>query len=67
MTTSPSIVQHGRPRRRVHACPDCGLACDCARAWAWLDAHPGVELTEVPLNQCDCPHTQPMPKAEGRS
>lgn len=46
----------GPERPRVHACPVCGLACDCAKGWAVLDADKSLELHELAAGQCDCKH-----------
>lgn len=48
-------LDRGIPRR-VHACPECGLACPCAKGWRVLDADRNREVTELRAGECDCPH-----------
>lgn len=59
------VMEHD-PQHRCHACAVCDRACDCARGWRYLDAHPNNyqqsqvsglkwELL-VPAGACDCPH-----------
>ena len=52
--------------RRVHACAVCDRACECARGWRYLEAHPkNYQRSQVsdlsweflvPAGECDCPH-----------